>query len=211
MKLLAIEFSTERRSVSVADDGRILATKFVEDRRAGTIGLIESVLDEAAMVREDVEGLVIGLGPGSYTGIRSAIAIAQGWQLGRDIRLCSVSSVDVLAGSADLPGEIVVAVDAQRGEFYCATYERLGATVSPTSDLRIVTRDDLLGLAGADRPIVGPGAGELGPMGIEAYPDAAVLVKQATLPEVSVDGAELAPIYLRPVEFRKAPPARIID
>ncbi len=211
MKLLAIDFSTERRSVSVAEGCRVLATRSVHDRRVGALGLIESALADAGVVRREIGCVAVGLGPGSYTGIRSAIAIAQGWQLGCGIRLCGVSSVDVLAGTIESDGEFMVAVDAQRGEFYTATYRRRGPEVATISGLRIVGREKLLAIAGDDKPIIGPDAGQFGALGSEAYPDAAVLAVLASRNPSSVDGAGLEPVYLRPVEFRKAPPARIID
>ena len=70
--------------------------------------LIEQALQQAQIGREEIQRLGIGIGPGSYTGIRSAIAVAQGWQLARDTELCAVSSAETLAATArgkDLRGE----------------------------------------------------------------------------------------------------------
>ena len=49
---------------------------------------------------EEIDCLAIGIGPGSYTGIRAAISIAQAWQLARSVNLLSISSVDCLAAAA---------------------------------------------------------------------------------------------------------------
>lgn len=211
MKLLAIDFSTERKSVCVASGREILSTETVDDRRAGAMGLIERALKAAGIARDEIECLAVGIGPGSYTGIRSSIAIAQGWQLGTGVKLCSVSSVDILAGSADVEGEFVVAVDAQRGEFYAAGYRRLESALTATGELRIVTVEELFSMAGGDLPIVGPDIRRFDGRGIEVFPDAAVLARKAAEEGSYVEGADLEPIYLRALEFRKAPPARIID
>ena len=61
-----------------------------------------------------------------YTGIRSAISIAQGWQLARPIKLLGVSSADAVAAQAQTEGatgRVHVVIDAQRGEFYLAGYQ----------------------------------------------------------------------------------------
>src|SRR5947199_21310 len=66
-------------------------------RAAHALGMIEEALRQAQLEREQIECLAIGVGPGSYNGIRAAIALAQGWQLARSIRLLSVSSAECLA------------------------------------------------------------------------------------------------------------------
>ena len=68
-------------------------------RRA--IGLVEEALRQAGCEREDMETIAVGLGPGSYTGIRGAIALAQGWQLGRGVNVLGISSVECLAAGAE--------------------------------------------------------------------------------------------------------------
>jgi len=64
--------------------------------------------------------IAVGLGPGSYTGVRAAIALAQGWQLAREIKLLGVSSVEAIAVQAQAEkifGRVNVVMDAQRNEF----------------------------------------------------------------------------------------------
>ena len=77
MTILAIEFSSETRSAAVLSDGRV-AGHAAETGGRRAIGLVEKALQQAGAEREDVEIIAVGLGPGSYTGIRGAIALAQG-------------------------------------------------------------------------------------------------------------------------------------
>ena len=87
MTILALEFSSPQRSVAVvrrhAGDASFVASEVVEAGAGGTrvLGMIENALREAGLEREQIEVLAIGLGPGSYTGIRVALSVAQGWQL----------------------------------------------------------------------------------------------------------------------------------
>ncbi len=98
MKILALEFSSEQRSVAVVENGTVLGEA---RERAGkhthAFALIEAALKEARIEREQVNCIAVGLGPGSYMGTRIAIAIAQGWQLARSIKVAGISSAAALA------------------------------------------------------------------------------------------------------------------
>ncbi len=88
--------------------------------------LIKKVLAESGSTREQIEVIAVGLGPGSYTGIRVALSIAQGWQLARGVKLLGISSAECLAAQAQaekISGRVNVVIDAQRNEFYLASYE----------------------------------------------------------------------------------------
>jgi len=88
--------------------------------------MIQSALEAANISRQELECIAVGLGPGSYTGIRAGIALAQGWQLATGLKLLGISSVEAIAAQAQvdgLRGLVNVVVDAQRGEFYLSTWE----------------------------------------------------------------------------------------
>ncbi|GIT77801.1 MAG: hypothetical protein Ct9H300mP32_1830 [Verrucomicrobiota bacterium] len=127
MKILAIEFSSDHRSVAVLDGGRLLAEQTVtEGRDTAAVALIESALGQAKVGRLEIECIAVGIGPGSYTGIRAAIALTQGWQLALGVKVQGVDSLEALARGEQAGGrrgEVTLAVDAQRGEFYLARFE----------------------------------------------------------------------------------------
>src|SRR5688572_3278003 len=101
MKILALEFSSEQRSVAIVDEGRIRSRLHERhNRETRAFQLIEEMLQQNGLEREAIDCLAVGLGPGSYTGIRAAIALAQGWQLARPVKLIGVSSADCLAAQA---------------------------------------------------------------------------------------------------------------
>jgi len=66
-------------------------------------------------------GIVVGLGPGSFTGVRVGLALAKGLALGAPIPVFGVSSLAILAAGAG-PGLVVTALDARRGDWFCAAY-----------------------------------------------------------------------------------------
>ncbi|HAV63105.1 MAG TPA: tRNA (adenosine(37)-N6)-threonylcarbamoyltransferase complex dimerization subunit type 1 TsaB [Verrucomicrobiales bacterium] len=218
MMTLAIDFSSVRRSVAVVDGAAspfpAVLAKSGETGGEGTqaFAMMESTLREAGVRREDVELLALGLGPGSYAGVRVALSIANGWQLARSVvKTSGVSSVACLAWTAHVAGhrgEIGLIIDAQRGEFYLGRYRLEAAGCSELAPLAIVSRDRILELLAQGGVILGPQAKSSFPQAQDLFPDAGVLGKLALRDGIPTGADQLEPIYLRPVAFAKAPPPR---
>ena len=205
MKILALEFSSQQRSVAIVDDSDVLSEIITDQLKTGPLVLIEQALQQAQIGREEIQRLGIGIGPGSYTGIRSAIAVAQGWQLARDTELCAVSSAETLAATArgnDLRGETHFIIDAQRHEYYHCTWQLYDQTQQETSPLSIIGVT-----AAAELKAHGPDAAGF-PSCEPLYPSATALARLAMERSDHIQGFEIKPIYLRPTEFTKAPPPR---
>jgi tRNA threonylcarbamoyladenosine biosynthesis protein TsaB len=226
MTILALEFSSARRSVALAfaepelpvsgqsaasaqrrlaRGGVVLAEAAVQTDARGTdaFGLIEKVLAEAKILRQEIDVVAVGLGPGSYTGIRAAIAVAQGWQLATGVKLLGVSSADALAAQAQAEkifGRVNVVIDAQRGEFYLSTWEISAVERKEISPLKIVSGAEKLARENAGEICVGPEAARL------IFPSAAVIARLAEGRSDFTAGEKLEPIYLRETSFVKAPP-----
>jgi tRNA threonylcarbamoyladenosine biosynthesis protein TsaB len=214
MKILAVEFSTDQRSVAVAMDGQILASAGeVATRATHAFALIEQTLAEVRLEREQIECLAIGLGPGSYTGIRSAIALAQGWQLACAVKLLGISSVECLAAEAQSKswfGKVNIVIDAQRNELYLACYEIGADDYREIGPLKLATLDEVRSQSSAGEIIIGPGVNRWFSEGRELSPSAASLGKLAAGRTDFLSGEKLEPIYLRETNFVKAPPLRVL-
>ncbi|HMP81925.1 MAG TPA: tRNA (adenosine(37)-N6)-threonylcarbamoyltransferase complex dimerization subunit type 1 TsaB [Verrucomicrobiota bacterium] len=214
MKILALDFSSAQRSVAVAEGGRVLS-EIIETGGRGTnaIDMMDSALREAKLEREQVECLAIGLGPGSYTGIRAAISVAQGWQLARNIKLLGLSSAECLATQAwrdGLTGRVNVVIDAQRGEIYIAGYEISPAGFNETQPLRLTSPGDVAATEMTGAQFIGPEVTRWFASGRIVFPRAATLAEQAVRRTDFVAGEQLEPIYLRETAFVKAPPPRLV-
>ena len=185
MKILALEFSSALRSVAVvnfAPDGRMLARSEVADASPGNtmkpFELIEQALRETGLEREAIGCIAVGLGPGSYTGIRAAIALAQGWQLARGVKLLGISSAECIATQAwaeGIPGHLSVVIDAQRGEFYLASYETSSGSLTEVAPLRLATRSEAEARAQCGDVLLGPDAPALSGNGQKIFPSALML------------------------------------
>lgn len=214
MKILAIEFSSERRSAAICAEGEVRGrAEESGGRSARSFNLIERALTEAKMEREEIECLAVGLGPGSYAGIRSAISIAQGWQVARNIRLLGIGTVECLAmqaQAAKLSGLVNIVIDAQRNEFYFASYELVPGERRIAEPLRLLAWDEASARCAQGTTLVWPDLLNRFPGSRVLLPDAATLGLLATTRGHFVSGDKLEPVYLREASFVKAPPPRVV-
>lgn len=206
MILIALEFSSDRRSVALARGGLVLAeaVQQTESRATDALGLIEKVLAEAKVAREEVEAIAVGLGPGSYTGVRAAIAVAQGWQLACGVKLLGVSSAAALAAQAQAEqvfGRVNVVIDAQRGEFYLSAWEISADRRTELLPLQMVSAERIAVLRTAE-VCVGPGEVR------RLCPTAEALARLVSGRTDFTPGERLEPIYLREASFVRAGPVR---
>jgi tRNA threonylcarbamoyl adenosine modification protein YeaZ len=220
MKILALEFSSPQRSAAIvcatASDGTFIASEVVETgaRGSNALGMIESVLLDAKLEREQIECLAVGLGPGSYTGVRTAIALAQGWQLARDVKVLGVSSAECIAAQAraeNFVGTASVVIDAQRNEFYRACYEINPGGCREIEPLRLASLADIQERERAGETLIGPEITRWIPSGKIIFPRAATLGRLAMDRTDFMAGEKLEPIYLRETAFVKATPPRILS
>jgi tRNA threonylcarbamoyl adenosine modification protein YeaZ len=214
MKILAIEFSSDHRSVAVLGGGQLLAERTVcEGRNTAAVQLIEATLAEGKTERTQIDCISVGIGPGSYTGIRAAIALTQGWQVATGVRVQAVDSLEALALGqhfAGARGEITFAVDAARGEFYLAKFELDEDGIRNFEPTRLAKRSEFEALLASGQTIIGPSLVEKYPEADELFPSAEFVGRLAARRTDFIEASELEPVYLRKVDFVKAPPLREI-
>ena len=135
MNLLAFETSTEACSVALWLDGEVRERYELAPRRHAELSLpwAEQLLNEAGLKRSQLDAIAIGRGPGAFTGVRLAIALAQGIALALDKPIVPVSTLAVLAlraramDVAQTPTQrVFAAIDARMGEVYTAAFELRG-------------------------------------------------------------------------------------
>lgn len=132
--LLAIDTSAGT-SVAIVDPstGRIVAERSTPDtmRHAEVIGtLLAEVLEAAAVRPIALDGVVVGMGPGPFTGLRVGIAAARTFALGAGLPLLPMVSADAVARQQALSGAsdtVIVVTDARRKEVFWSLYELSGS------------------------------------------------------------------------------------
>lgn len=208
MKILALEFSSPRRSVGIGDGTQAICRSLdAEEGRTGVLDCVEGMLSQAGLERERICSIAVGLGPGSYTGIRSAIALAQGWQLACEVRVQGISSVECLAAEAHrekMFGNVTIVLDAQRNEFHVASYQITPTGHEEKESLRLATLEQVRGRVRTGDVIVGPEVNKWFSAGHVLFPSASTLLSLAASRKSFVRGEKLEPIYLRETSFAKA-------
>ncbi|WP_037605655.1 tRNA (adenosine(37)-N6)-threonylcarbamoyltransferase complex dimerization subunit type 1 TsaB [Streptacidiphilus rugosus] len=172
MLLLAFDTATPAVTAAVLDTetGAVLGSADqVDARRHGELLLptIDAVLREAGTPKEELGAIVVGVGPGPYTGLRVGLATAAalGHALGIPVHgVCTLDGVARAARDAGVSGPLVAATDARRKEVYWARYDADGVRVEgPAVDRPAEIAKAVAGLASV-------GAGAL--LYPETFPDA---------------------------------------
>ena len=126
MSILAIDTATQVSSVAVADEGKLSAELTMQARLTHSETLmphIEQVLRMAAVNKEDLEGIAVSIGPGSFTGLRIGLAAAKAMAYSLNLPVVGISTLKALAYHVPVPGvRIVSLLDAQKGNAYVESY-----------------------------------------------------------------------------------------
>ena len=122
MNWLVIDRSTDTQSVAVVRDGRITPRVFAgEDSRSGDWPLkVRDFLASCGLAPDALDRIVVGQGPGSFAGIRAALAFAQGLALGSNAEVFGLPSA--LALTRD-KAKVAVVGDARRERYWVALYD----------------------------------------------------------------------------------------
>lgn len=164
MLVLAVDTSTPFVTAGVCrlvpgDDGPVvetLATRVTEDARAHAELLTPHILDclaDAGLAAGGLDAVVVGTGPGPFTGLRVGMATAAAFAdaLGRPVHgVCSLDGLAATARAAGAGGDLVVVTDARRREAYHARYSPQGVrtsgpTVGPSADIDLTGATHLAG------------------------------------------------------------------
>jgi tRNA threonylcarbamoyladenosine biosynthesis protein TsaB len=142
VKLLAIETSSDVGTVA------LLVAEAVEEQRIETpreqteriLPIVDDLLSASGLTLEDLDGIAFGQGPGSFTGLRIAAAVAQGLGLAADLPLLPVSSLATMAqGAWRTQGQSrsLVCIDARMGEVFWGAYEVRDDLAEPLGEERL--------------------------------------------------------------------------
>jgi tRNA threonylcarbamoyl adenosine modification protein YeaZ len=118
-KVLAIDTSTSRSCVAIIDGTEVLYSGFRDGATAHGPSLPALVQEALAVI--DVDEVVVGMGPGPFTGLRVGIAFAQSFALAREMPVRGVCSLDAIAAQVT-DKDFIITVDARRKEVYWARY-----------------------------------------------------------------------------------------
>jgi tRNA threonylcarbamoyladenosine biosynthesis protein TsaB len=144
--VIVLGFDTATPATTVAITGAHHDTELRHDpadgERPGHVSqllpLIEQAMDQAHTAWDDIERIAVGVGPGTFTGLRIGIATAHGLAQARGLPLAGVSTLEALAAEAardEQEGPVLAVLDARRGEAFAAAWTAAGAPLLEPSAL----------------------------------------------------------------------------
>lgn len=164
MKILHLETSSRNCSVAISDGEELLCLcEEVSDNYKQSESLhtfVEWALEGAGITLKDLDAVSLGMGPGSYTGLRIGASSAKGFCYGLHIPMIAVNSLDTLAEPFLNQGYdlIVPLIDARRMEVYCAVYNGSSGEQISETEAKILHEHSFEELAGKKVLFVGDGA-----------------------------------------------------
>ena len=111
--VLAFDTATEVATSALLDGGEVLGER--TSRAVTVLEDVDALFRQAGARPIDLEGIAVGTGPGSFTGVRIGLATARGLALALDVGVAGVSTLDALAAGAP---DALPLIDARRGEIF---------------------------------------------------------------------------------------------
>jgi tRNA threonylcarbamoyladenosine biosynthesis protein TsaB len=206
MRFAAIETSTQWCSVALWADGEIASLERVAGQRHSELVLpmLFRILEKKNVSLEDLDAVAFGAGPGSFTGLRIACALAQGLALPRALPVLGVSTLEALAEESGA-ARVVACLDARMREVYYSALEKAGERWREVIPAQCLAPQAVPRPAGEGWVGCGSGFEAYGDLGFartlpQVHPTAAAVAALAA-PRFAagegVDAALAAPVYLR--------------
>ena len=147
LKILSIECSASPASVAVIEDGKITASSFVNVKLTHSqtlLPMVESTLKSSMLSINDIDGISVSVGPGSFTGIRIGISIAKGLATPRNLPCVPISTLEAMAYmflSEDIT--VCAVMDARCNQLYNALFKVKDGKVVRLCQDRAILIDEL--------------------------------------------------------------------
>ncbi len=186
MLILAFDTATDLATSALVADGATLGE--ATGRAQSLLHEIDALLEGAGAAPVDLDALVVGIGPGSFTGTRIGLAVARGLGLSLGIPVAGVSTLDALASAAPMAFPVI---DARRGEVFVAGPRALGPEAVSLPDACLCLGDGAVRY----RELFERRGAEIPPDGSELHVPRAAL--HAAIATAFRPADEVGPLYVR--------------
>lgn len=139
LKILAVDTATEACSAALLVGDKLFSRweEAPRDHTRKILPMVQAVLEDAGISLSDLDAIAFGRGPGSFTGVRIGISVAQGLAFGAGVPLIGISTLAAMAqGAYRLDGaqQVLTAIDARMNEVYFGRYELIDGRMQPVGD-----------------------------------------------------------------------------
>ncbi|NOQ81778.1 MAG: tRNA (adenosine(37)-N6)-threonylcarbamoyltransferase complex dimerization subunit type 1 TsaB [Methylophaga sp.] len=217
MNILALDTCTESCSAALLYQGELFERVEMTQRGHSDLilGMMDELFQQAGTSVSGIDAVAFGRGPGSFTGVRVGVGVAQGIAFARNVPVIPISTLAAVAqGAADQLNidHIAVAMDARMGEIYCASYHCEEGIVSLLDHERVCPPEEFSPCSELQWNGVGTGWGEydsilreqftanLAQVNVKHYPRASSIVKLAQIEAEAgrmLPAEQALPVYLR--------------
>jgi tRNA threonylcarbamoyladenosine biosynthesis protein TsaB len=217
MNILALDTCTESCSAALYYQGTLYHHMEMTQRGHSDLilGMMDALFEQANASLSEVDVLCFGRGPGSFTGVRVGVGVAQGIAYARNLPVVPVSTLAAVAQHAAVTHQcefVAVAIDARMGEIYCAHYQVIEGIATLLDQEQVCAPEDFKPLS--EQQWLGAGTGwreyqsvlsdnfapQLSEVNYELYPQAhhMITLAKADIEAGNTVSAEQAlPVYLR--------------
>jgi tRNA threonylcarbamoyladenosine biosynthesis protein TsaB len=211
MHILAFDCAGAQCAAALVEDGRVVAQRQIEGERGHAqflVPLLGETLADAGLSYSDIDRIAVTTGPGSFTGIRVALAAAHGLALALDKPIVGITVFEAVAAAANesepQAPKILVAVDSRRAEIFAQLFD---ATVRPSGDPMMASPAEIAAAAGQGPLLLaGDAAGQvlqhLDPAAVTLHSGGVDPAIVARLAAGRTPGPPPAPFYMRPADAR---------
>ncbi|MCF5894672.1 tRNA (adenosine(37)-N6)-threonylcarbamoyltransferase complex dimerization subunit type 1 TsaB [Aeromonas veronii] len=139
LKILAVDTATEACSAALLVGDKLFSRweEAPRDHTRKILPMVQAVLEDAGISLSDLDAIAFGRGPGSFTGVRIGISVAQGLAFGAGVPLIGISTLAAMAqGAYRLDGaeQVLTAIDARMNEVYFGRYELIDGRMQLVGD-----------------------------------------------------------------------------
>ncbi|MCX0437591.1 tRNA (adenosine(37)-N6)-threonylcarbamoyltransferase complex dimerization subunit type 1 TsaB [Aeromonas veronii] len=227
LKILAVDTATEACSAALLVGDKLFSRweEAPRDHTRKILPMVQAVLEDAGISFSDLDAIAFGRGPGSFTGVRIGISVAQGLAFGAGVPLIGISTLAAMAqGAYRLDGaeQVLTAIDARMNEVYFGRYELIDGRMQLVGDEVVSEPAALVDVRGKlAGPVTCVGTGfetygetlsgladelEVSQVRFPAAEDMLPLARAAWLAGEAVPVEQATPVYLRDkVTWKKLP------
>ena len=145
LKRLVIDSASKFLYVALYEDLECLGKYYAEGNNDHSVKLmseIEKIFISSNLKVKDLDEIIIGIGPGSYTGLRIGVVVAKMFAWNDNIPVKTVSSLAMFASSSSFEGLILPEIDARRGNSFLGLYRKTGKTLVLEDEEKLVNLEN---------------------------------------------------------------------